>query len=93
MWWGKDLEYRDAMRAAWRTYYAKRDLWRTHRLPVQQIRALHLSVFPVLTWCGVTRGWTMSELKGLRTEQRTSRLAEQTMGDNDNAGAGGGERR
>lgn len=42
--------------AAWKAYYAKHDLLTTTGLPLQKIRALHLSVFPVLTWRAGTRG-------------------------------------
>lgn len=44
-------------------------LWHTKGLSAQKMRALHLSVFPVLTWSAGTRGWITAELRGLKTLQ------------------------
>lgn len=65
--WGKDQEYSDVLKAGWKAHHAERYLWRTKGLPVQKTRALHLSVFPVLTLCAGTRGCTLAELKGFKT--------------------------
>lgn len=64
---GKGQEYSDMLKAAWKAYHAKNDLGRTKGLPLQKMRALHLRVFSVMTWYAGTTGWTLAELRGLKT--------------------------
>lgn len=66
---GKGLEHRGTLRAAWKTYLAKKDAWRTRWIRSTNAPALHLSMFPMLLCFGGTRGLTMTEFNGLRTLQ------------------------
>lgn len=61
---------RDAVRrSCWAAFHMRRNFWRTRGHVVQKICMLHLSIFPVLSWCAFTRYWIKRELAEGRTMQ------------------------